>query len=235
MNYVEQTGKTEEEAIILALEKLKTTREMVEVEVLEKGEGGIFGLGAKPVKVKVSLKEEPLHLAEKFLKKVIELGFDETIKVEKGDTTTFNLTGENLDELLGKNIKVLDALQVIVNKITNRHYPEFEKITIDASGKRDKHYNFLKTLAKRTALEVVKSGRTKILKNFPSAERRIIHLELENFKNVSSRSEGEENARKIVISPVKTNRNSFRKKTFSGNKNFNQKNKYNQSSFGGKY
>lgn len=56
---IEAEGKTVEEAIKKALQELKLTRDKVKIEVLSEEEKGLFGMpGAKPAKVKVSIKEK---------------------------------------------------------------------------------------------------------------------------------------------------------------------------------
>jgi len=53
--FVEKSAKTVREAIDLALLELNTTEDKVEVEVLEEGSKGIFGLiGSKQAKVRVT-------------------------------------------------------------------------------------------------------------------------------------------------------------------------------------
>lgn len=60
---IEVEGKTIEEAIRKALKELKLSRDKVKVEVLSEEEKGLFGMpGAKPAKIRVSIKEE---IAEK--------------------------------------------------------------------------------------------------------------------------------------------------------------------------
>ncbi len=57
--YIEVEGKTVEEAIKKALKELKLPRNKVKIEVLSEEEKGLFGMaGAKPAKVRVSVKEE---------------------------------------------------------------------------------------------------------------------------------------------------------------------------------
>lgn len=58
---IEVTAKTVEEAVEKALQEFKTTRENVEVYVVEEGSKGIFGLGAKDAKVRVSFDEEKIE------------------------------------------------------------------------------------------------------------------------------------------------------------------------------
>ena len=55
---VEIMGKTVEEAIKKALQQLQLPRNKVKIEVLSEEVKGLFGMpGAKPAKVRVSLKD----------------------------------------------------------------------------------------------------------------------------------------------------------------------------------
>ena len=57
--YIEIEGKTVEEAIKKALKELKLPRNNVTIEVLSEEEKGLFGMpGAKPAKVRVSIKQD---------------------------------------------------------------------------------------------------------------------------------------------------------------------------------
>ena len=63
MQYLDMTGKTEEEAIQKALRQLGLDRDDVSVEVLERAKSGFFGFGASPAKVRVTYgleEEEPI-------------------------------------------------------------------------------------------------------------------------------------------------------------------------------
>lgn len=56
---IEVEGSTVEEAIKKALEFLKVSREEVNIKVVCEEKKGLFGMeGAKPAKIKVSLKEK---------------------------------------------------------------------------------------------------------------------------------------------------------------------------------
>ena len=56
--FIDVTGKTEEEAINRALEQLKLDRDDVSVEILERAKAGFLGLGSCPAKVRVSYGED---------------------------------------------------------------------------------------------------------------------------------------------------------------------------------
>ncbi|MER1998264.1 MAG: RNA-binding cell elongation regulator Jag/EloR [Lysinibacillus sp.] len=58
MKQITQIGSSVEEAIQLALQKLGTTRDQVDVEVLQEGKKGFLGFGARPFEVRVTEKEQ---------------------------------------------------------------------------------------------------------------------------------------------------------------------------------
>ena len=47
INYLEKTGKTEEEAIAAALRELQMERDDVSVEIVERAKSGFLGIGAQ--------------------------------------------------------------------------------------------------------------------------------------------------------------------------------------------
>jgi len=56
---IDVEGKTVEEAIKIALKRLKLPRNQVKIEILSEGEKGLFGMpGMKPAKVRVTVLSE---------------------------------------------------------------------------------------------------------------------------------------------------------------------------------
>ena len=68
MIIVEKSGKTIDEAVNEALRELNSTRENVEIDVINEGKRGILGLGAEDAVVRVKMEVSPLQKAEKYLK-----------------------------------------------------------------------------------------------------------------------------------------------------------------------
>ena len=54
INYLEKTGRTEDEAIAAALRELGMERDDVSVEILERAKSGFLGIGAVPARIRVS-------------------------------------------------------------------------------------------------------------------------------------------------------------------------------------
>ncbi len=57
--FIEVEAKTTQEAIKIALEKLKVKKEDVEIKILREENKGLFGMeGAEPAKIKVIIKKK---------------------------------------------------------------------------------------------------------------------------------------------------------------------------------
>ena len=64
--FIDVTGKTEDEAVSQALKQLGLERDEVSVEILERAKKGFLGIGASPAKVRVTYGlavEEPVREA----------------------------------------------------------------------------------------------------------------------------------------------------------------------------
>jgi spoIIIJ-associated protein len=150
MMVIEKSAKTIEEAVQLALKELKADKENVEIEVLEKPAKGIFGIGSKLAKVKVSLKEEKApdkardkkvekrsgsneakttdfthekEKAKKFLRDVLE-SMDITAEIRVRDTNEgfyINLAGPKMGVIIGRRGQTLDSLQYLVSLVVNKN------------------------------------------------------------------------------------------------------------------
>ncbi|MBQ9331173.1 MAG: Jag N-terminal domain-containing protein, partial [Oscillibacter sp.] len=83
--FIDVTGKTEEEAIRKALEQLGLDRDDVSVEILERAKSGFLGLGAAPAKVRVRYGEDDEPAPSKPEKKERPVRDTQPEKAEKSD------------------------------------------------------------------------------------------------------------------------------------------------------
>lgn len=204
MKFVEIKAKTVDEAVEKALFNLNTTKENVEIEILEESKG-LFGLlGSKEVKVRVTLiKEDETSKAESFLKNITEkMGMDtelETVYNEEEKKMTIELKGEGLGLLIGRRGETLDALQYLTNIFLNKGSDDYIKVTLDAENYRERREDALVNLAKRTASKATKYKKNMIIEPKNPYERRIIHEALQDYPEVTTYSIGEEPNRKVVV------------------------------------
>lgn len=201
MKFVEKTGKSVEEALRLALIELDATRDQVEIDVLDEGSKGFLGIGAKETKIRVSKKNSVADTAKTFLGSILkEMNISAEIEVNQvADALNVNMIGEDMAILIGKRGQTLDSLQYLVSLVVNKNRDEYLRVVLDTENYRAKRKETLEALADKLASKVKKSRKNVILEPMNPYERRIIHSALQNNPNVSTKSEGDEPYRKVII------------------------------------
>ena len=202
-NWIEVTAKTVDDAITEALIQLGSTRENVDIEVLEKETSGFLGVNKKPAKIRVALKETMQDKAVSFLEDIFKLmEIQSEIAVdynEEEKTMNINIVGEDMGVLIGKRGQTLDSLQYLVSLVVNKESEDYIKVKLDTENYRERRKETLENLAKNIAYKVKKTRKSVALEPMNPYERRIIHSALQNDKFVETHSEGEEPYRKIVV------------------------------------
>ena len=109
------------------------------------------------------------------------------------------IQGDDLSILIGRRSETLNALQYITSLIVAKEVGQWVPLMIDVQGYRARRERQLRVLARRSAEQVVQSGKKMSLEPMPANERRIIHLELRDHPQVTTESIGEEPNRKVTI------------------------------------
>ncbi len=205
MKYIEVSGKTVEEALTNALIKLETTRDKLEYEVIEKGSTGFLGIGSKPAIIKACKKLTVEDSVIEFLNDVFKT-MSLVVKIEvdykpEENSMDINLVGSDMGVLIGKRGQTLDSLQYLASLIVNKNREEgsYIKVKLDTENYRARRKETLEHLAKNIAYKVKRTRKNVALEPMNPYERRIIHSALQNDKYVSTRSEGEEPFRHVVV------------------------------------
>lgn len=201
-NSVEKTGKTIQEAIKAALEELRADESSVDVEVLEEGNKGIFGIiGNKVAKVRVTLKESAAEKARQFVKDVLEkMKLNADIFVEETeDSILLKIHGNDIGIIIGRRGETLDSLQYLASLVVNKEKGNYKRVVVDVENYRQKREETLIKLANRLADRVIKYKKNIVLEPMNPYERRIIHSSLQDNSYVETYSIGDEPNRKVVI------------------------------------
>lgn len=201
MKFVEKSGKSIEEALRLALIDLEAERDQVEVEILEEGAKGFLGFGSKDCLIRVTKKSSVLDDAQNFLAGVFkEMNMDATLEMAlEQDVLHINMIGEDMAILIGKRGQTLDSLQYLISLVVNKNQENYIRVVLDTENYRFKRKQTLEALADKLANKVKKTRKNVILEPMNPYERRIIHSALQNNPSVSTKSEGDEPYRKVVI------------------------------------
>jgi len=97
-------------------------------------------------------------------------------------------------------------LQFILNRIVNKSKPEPVFITLDTEGYRQRHVNYLKSMALRMGQKARRTGQAISLEKMNPYDRRIVHLALKNENALITKSIGEGIYKKVIIVPRKASR-----------------------------
>jgi spoIIIJ-associated protein len=198
------SGQTVEEAVQSALEQLNTTKDQVEIDIIDEGKKGLLGLfGSKRAFVKVTLAKNKVEETQVYLSQVIaNMNVEAEIKMDVvGNHVNFELSGDNIAVLIGKRGQTLNALQYLLHLAINKDGKQFYTVSLDAEGYRQRRKDTLESLAGKMADKAVRLNKKVALEPMPSFERKIIHSALQSNKNINTYSDGVEPHRHIVIKP----------------------------------
>jgi spoIIIJ-associated protein len=143
------------------------------------------------------------ELAANVLREILEhMGIDAEVSAfDDGERIILDAHGSESGLVIGKKGATLDALQYLVNRIVFRKPGESAGVTVDAEGYRGRREDSLTDLANRLAEKAVRSGRPVPVEPMNAHDRRVVHMALADHPGVTTESEGEGMARRVVIFP----------------------------------
>ncbi len=223
-------GRTEQEAIDKAIRELGLDRDAFDVEVIEREKKSLFRKGSVKIRVyygddSAPEEEDDDHIsasdastAEDFNpepqneneRKILE--FIDTLVMKMGYSSKSSISfrrdskiGISIDSddssiIIGRKGKNLDAIQLITNVYAGNLDPDI-KVVIDSENYRMRHEEQIIRNAYRTAEQVRRTGRSRLLDPMNPFERRLVHTALNDFEGVETKSEGEGLYKQVRILP----------------------------------
>ena len=227
----EYEGRTEQEAIDKAIRELGLDRDQFDVEVIEKEKKGLFRKGNVRIRVyygddsssdenveeeeSVTVENtenndpEPQNDNERrildFLDTLImKMGYSgkSTISFRRDSKIGINIESDDSSIIIGRKGKNLDAIQLITNVYAGNLDPDI-KVVIDSENYRMRHEEQIIRSAYRTAADVRRTGRSRLLDPMNPFERRLVHTALNDFDGVETKSEGDGLYKQVRILPKK--------------------------------
>lgn len=150
---------------------------------------------------KDELKDVEEHAALDFLKDIIgKMGLTLNLKAKVGEDVVYvEMDGKDSGTVIGKRGQTLDAIQYLTSLVINKDSEKYIKVVVDAENYRAKRQKTLEQLANRLAAKVVKTKKYVRLEPMNPYERKVIHATLQQNSNITTRSEGEEPYRRVII------------------------------------
>ncbi len=226
----EYEGRTEQEAIDKAIRELGLDRDQFDVEVIEKEKKGLFRKGNVRIRVyygddsssdenveeEESVAEntenndpEPQNDNERRILEfldtlIIKMGYSgkSTISFRRDSKIGINIESDDSSIIIGRKGKNLDAIQLITNVYAGNLDPDI-KVVIDSENYRMRHEEQIIRSAYRTAADVRRTGRSRLLDPMNPFERRLVHTALNDFDGVETKSEGDGLYKQVRILPKK--------------------------------
>lgn len=196
-------GKTIEEAVSDALNKIGAKSEDVTTKVLEVPTSGFMGIGAKGAKVEVTLIDKSDEIAKDFLKDVLKtMDIDALISVdfdEESNNMFIKLDLDNMGILIGKHGQTLDSLQYLTSLVVNKSSEEYIRVILDINNYREKRKTTLENLADKLADKAIRRRENVELEPMNPYERRIIHSYLQGREDITTYSVDEGINRHLII------------------------------------
>ncbi|MEG2086966.1 MAG: RNA-binding cell elongation regulator Jag/EloR [Angelakisella sp.] len=130
------------------------------------------------------------------------MGFDEVAVTPAyySDSVCLRLSGATMGMVIGRRGETLDALQYLTSLVANRGDGDYIRVNIDSGNYREKREKTLTALARKLALQAVRTGKSTTLEPMNPYERRVIHGAVSQIRGATSTSVGADPNRRVVIS-----------------------------------
>ncbi|WP_414622296.1 protein jag [Calothrix sp. CCY 0018] len=168
------------------------------------------------------MSDTRMKRGEQWLEELLQLsGFSVEIKSNKEENTLgekdplslnsywltideSKLTENQIQNLIGRDGKVLDAIQYLANSILNLNQETEEQAsyTVELNGYRVTRLAEISGMIEEVIDRVRNTGQEVEVKSLSSAERRQVHTLLKGFEDLESFSQGKEPHRHLVIRPA---------------------------------
>jgi spoIIIJ-associated protein len=151
----------------------------------------------------LSSLEEEGEVAADYIEGLLDIAdLDGDIDMDvEGDRAVVSVVGATLDELVGDDGEVLEALQELTRLAVHRRTGTRARLMLDVGGFRARRRIELAELGRSVADEVSRTGEPKKLRAMSPFERKIIH-DAVALAGLRSESEGEEPNRRVVVFPA---------------------------------
>ena len=177
------------------------TPETPDTEVTDVPEGAAGDAGPERLSRLQQLEQEG-DIAADYLEELLDiadLDGDLDIDVE-GDRAAVSIVGADLQQLVGRNGEVLEALQELTRLAVYRETGDRSRLMLDISGFRADRRSKLVELAESTIARARETGEPQSLDPMTPFERKVVHDAVAGA-GLTSESEGVEPRRYVVVLP----------------------------------
>lgn len=228
MDANEFDGKDLDDAIGAAAAALGLPASEVDYEIVEGGRKGVFGLGARPVRIRVASVERgsvplrdaphaplPARVSEPVaslpasppataLGEIIaKMGFELRIDEARHDgTLELTLDGPDRKRLTAKDGELLSALEFVLHRMGRRGWPDEPPVRVACSGFRSERDDELVDMVREAAAQVARSGLPHRLAAMNPYQRRVVHMTVREHPGLTTVSEGDGFLKRVRVEKI---------------------------------
>jgi len=217
MDAKEFDGKDLDDALSAASAELGRPASELDYEILEGGRKGVFGLGARPVRIRVAgLDPDPApprdttriapreHPAPRpaatelsppaaALRDIVDkMGFELRVEETRRDgTLELSLDGPDRKRLIAKDGELLSAVEFVLNRMGRRAWPDEPPVHVVCRGFRSERDDELVEMVRQAVEQVARSGQPRRLHAMNPYERRVVHMTVREHPGLTTVSEGD--------------------------------------------
>ena len=214
MGFMEFDGKDLDEALAAAAAALGRPASEMDYELVEGGRKGVFGLGARPVRIRIANGDrapqapapdgEPASAPARALADLIgRMRFD--LRVEesrRNGSLELLLDGPDADRMTAKDGELLAAVEFVLNRMGRRQWPGEPSVRLQCRGFRNERDDGLVQQVREAAARVAESGQPRRLREMNPYERRVVHMTVREFDGLTTVSEGNGFLKRVRIEKI---------------------------------
>jgi spoIIIJ-associated protein len=229
MEPMEFDGKDLDDALAVAALALGRPASELDYEILEGGRKGVFGLGARPVRVRIAaitaaVAQESLpsiaapvppraaapasasSAPAAALATIFTLmGFHIEVRETRRDASLeLSLDGPDRKRLTAKDGELIGSLEFVLARMGRRAWPDEPSVRLVCQGFRSGKDDELSGIAREAASEVARTGRPHRLRAMNPYERRVVHMTVREFKGLTTVSEGDGFLKRVRVEKIAT-------------------------------
>lgn len=151
--------------------------------------------------VSIVIKDDLIEYLKEYINTItsaLNLQTDLTIKFDD-DILKIHIDSDNNSILIGKDGRMLNSMQVILKQTIKNQTDMNIKVYLDIADYKEKQNKEIEDLARKIAEEVENTKVAVKLDSMNSYQRRLVHNVISEYKNLTTKSEGEEPNRYVVV------------------------------------
>jgi spoIIIJ-associated protein len=232
MRNVIKEGKSTSAIISAFMKESNLKLDDFKFEVIEEGSKGFLGLfGTQPTKVKIILPdvgEKIKEFVEGILQRIDAKYTSITVNF-KDHVYNVDIRSQDPGFIIGKDAKMLDSLQHLLNQMINKQEKKQLKLRVDVDGYRKRRQDSLLDKVKDICGKVKERGRSITLEPLHASNRRLVHQFVEKDKSIRTMTIGDGEFKRVVILPTNSSEDISKKKFKSKTEDFPRKKSNNRS------